>query len=395
MYDLIVVGGGPAGSAAGQRAAALGLNVLLLEKATFPRYKPCGGALSAQALSYIGGIPDNLVENEIYGLRVRYKNQTVEVCKDKKVATLTSRVLFDNYLLGKARASGTEVRFEKVVNFSEEEGYVRVTTNQEIYSTRFLIIAEGAHGNLKHAIRSRDNKDQYGVCMVAQVQTSDEQQCKVPAGMLEVEFGIASLGYGWIFPHNTYCSVGIGGIAHNMKNVKKRFNDYVAHHGLSPDSVPRGHCIPAGGITRKLSGKRTLLCGDAGGFVDAFFGEGIAYAIRSGQLAAEELTEIIKGNNRASLPAYEKKCRDEFNDNLKYSLILSRAMHRFPGIFFPIFISDSKFLDKCLDIPLMRTTYKKFLFFMARQMIRHVPLHILKSVNSIHFSSKPPGRPIS
>ncbi len=378
MYDLIVIGGGPAGACASQCAAALGLKVLLFEKDKFPRYKPCGGALSEQALSYIGGIPDNLVENEIYGVRVKYKNETVEVLKNQRVATLTSRDLFDNYLLESAKVAGAEVRIERVTHFSEEEDYIKVTTKQGESLARFLIIAEGAHGNLKYKIRSRDNNMQRGTCLVTEVPFTGHK-AKLSKEMLEIEFGITHMGYGWVFPHKDFYSVGIGGISSQLKkNAKKKFNDYLASNELSSgSSAPKGHLIPFGGLKRKLTGKRTLLCGDAGGFVDTLMGEGIAYAIRSGQIAAEHIGDMVENNYKADMKFYEKACRKEFNDNLKYSFILSKCIHSYPDLFLRIFTRNTKILDKVLDVSIMKTTYKKLLLFIVIQMILTAPLMVL------------------
>lgn len=392
MYDLIVIGGGPAGASAGQCAAALGLKVLLFEKEKFPRYKPCGGALSEQALSYIGGIPDSLVENEIYGARVKYNNETVEVVKNQRVAILTSRDRFDNYLLEKAKVAGTEVRNQKVINFSEEDDYVRVTTKRGESLAHFLIIAEGAHGNLKYKIRGRDNNTQRGTCLVTEVQFTGHKG-KLPKKII-VEFGITHMGYGWVFPHKEYYSVGIGGISSQLKDAKKKFNDYLVSNELSSgSSAHKRHLIPVGNLKRNLTGKRTFLCGDAGGFIDTLLGEGIAYAIRSGQIAAEQISNMVKNNYKVDMKIYEKACRKEFNENLKYSFILSKYMHSYPNLFFRIFTRNTKILEKALDVPLMKTSYKRLLFFIAKQMILTAPLMLLDIFN-VNMQLSSSGKPI-
>ncbi|MDO9534213.1 MAG: hypothetical protein Q7J85_02515 [Bacillota bacterium] len=129
----------------------------------------------------------------------------------------------------------------------------------------------------------------------------------------------------------------------------------------------------------KLAGRRTLLCGDAGGFVDAFSREGIAYAIRSGQIAAEKIAEIIKEKRTSSMGSYEKACRKEFDENLQYSHTVSKYIYKFPAQFFNAFIRDDRLLDQLLDIPIMKTTYKKILFNLLRNSYHHLPGLSLKN----------------
>ena len=82
-YDLIIVGAGPAGSSAARMAGQLGLDALLIEKAAFPRYKPCGGGLSERGLSYLDfSVPDNIYERSITGAHIHFKDQAIERHKE-------------------------------------------------------------------------------------------------------------------------------------------------------------------------------------------------------------------------------------------------------------------------------------------------------------------------
>jgi geranylgeranyl reductase family protein len=368
MLDLIIIGGGPSGSSAAQKAASAGLNVLLFEKEKFPRYKPCGGAVSERALSYIGhGIPDSLIENEIFGVRIQYEGQTIEGLKQDRIAILTARDAFDNYLLEEARAAGAEVRFEKILDFTEEDAQVRVTSQENgEFTAKYLIIAEGAQGNLKFKIKNRYSKDQYGFGIVTEIKRSAQNKSCVPRNLIEFQFGITPTGYGWIFPHKNHYSVGIVDLASHMKNGRTKVCNYLREHNFPPDSPLKGHIIPWGWPNGKLAGRRTLLCGDAGGFVDSFSGEGIAYAIRSGQIAAEKIAEIVREKRRSTLASYEKACREEFDENLHYSHTVAKYIYKFPALLFNVFTRDDKFFCQFLDIPIMKTTYKKVLFSLMK-----------------------------
>jgi flavin-dependent dehydrogenase len=117
MYDVIIIGGGPSGASAGRRAGTLGLKTLLLEKEKFPRYKPCGGGLSEHAISYLDfELPQNIIEWEVTGANVIFRDQLIKAHKDHRMSVLVSRDKFDNLLLEKAKETGIQVHTgEKVL----------------------------------------------------------------------------------------------------------------------------------------------------------------------------------------------------------------------------------------------------------------------------------------
>ena len=191
---------------------------------------------------------------------------------------------------------------------------------------------------------------------------------------IDIYFGVANMGYGWIFPHEKYYSVGIGGLAKDLHNPKKMMTDFLKSNGFNDNYKLNAHLAPVGGIKRNIVSSRVVLSGDAAGFVDSFYGEGIAYAIRSGQIAVEVISDILLSKHKlGSLKNYETICELEFVDNLKYSLILSRMMHRFPGIFFKIFTSNEDVIDKYLEVPALKRTYKSYI----KWLIPRVPKYLL------------------
>ena len=363
MYDVIIIGGGPSGASAGRRAGKLGLNTLLLEKEEFPRYKPCGGALSRHAISYLDfELPQDIIEWKVTVARISFRGQTIEAHKDHCLSIMVSRDVFDNFLLEKAKETGVKVHTgEKVLQCLESPECVEVTTEKGTYQARFAIIAEGAHGLLKTCVRPVDSDENNRVCVVAEV-PAEEKEIKERLGRtVYIYFGIADGGYGWIFPHKTYYSVGVGGLIKDLPHPKETMLEFLKSNGFTGDYKLKGHKIPNGGVKRKITGSRVLLCGDAAGFVDAFSGEGLAYAIRSGQLAAEVIAGVCQNDKTKDLKKYESLCQAEFGTHLKYSLMFSRIMHRFPEKTFKIFTSNSKMIDKYLEVVDCTIDYKDYL----------------------------------
>jgi geranylgeranyl reductase family protein len=355
MYDLIIVGGGPSGTAAGRLAGQSGLKTLLLEKEQFPRYKPCGGAFSEQAMSYLDfEIPNSIIERDIYGSRVHFRNQMVEGYKNFRIAVLITRAILDDFLMMKAAETGIDIRHgEKAVDFNEDIDHVEVTTNIQKHRGRFLIIAEGAQGPLKCKIRKRDEKSEYGICVVTEIEEDDDKIERYIRNAIEIHFGVADMGYGWIFPHKNYFSVGIGGFAKDLSNPRKVFADFLRSNGFHGNYKFRGHTIPAGGIKRKTVSPRAILVGDAGGFVDSFCGEGLAFAIRSGQIAVEVICDVLQNPKEVrTLNDFEARCEREFAYNLRYSLKLAKLMHSFPSLFSGFLLTTQKFSISILRWPL-------------------------------------------
>ena len=364
MYDVIIIGGGPSGASAGRRAGKLGLNTLLLEKEEFPRYKPCGGGLSKHAISYLDfKLPGDIIEWEVTGARVSFGGQTIEAHKDHCLSTMVSRDVFDNFLLEKAKEAGADVHTgEKVLQCVESPEYVKVTTEKGSYEAKFTIIAEGAHGLLKTCIRPVDRSEDCGICVVTEIPAKEEEIKEKIGRTVNMRFGVAGGGYGWVFPHRTYYSVGIGGLVKDLTHPKEIMLEFLKYNGFTGDYKLKGHKIPLGGVKRKITGLRTLLCGDAAGFVDAFSGEGLAYAISSGQFAAEVVAEICMCNGRTKdLKKYESLCKDEFGTHLKYSLLFSRIMHSFPERTFKVFTSNDKMIGKYLEVVDFSIDYKDYL----------------------------------
>jgi geranylgeranyl reductase family protein len=377
MYDVIIVGGGPAGSAAGRLAGRMGLSSVLFEKHHFPRYKACGGALSEQALSYLDfDLPKNLIERDVYGARVHYRNSVMERHKDYRIATLVSRASLDNYLLDKAKETGIEVHTGwKVDAFEEAPDHVTVYADGTTYKARFLIISEGAHGHLKNKIRRADKKDEFSICVVAEIPEKNKIIDNYIRDAIDIHLGIATGGYGWIFPHKVYFSVGIGGIARDIVRPREVMRNFLLSHGFSDQYELKFHLIPVGGIERTIASNRVLLCGDSAGFVDPFYGEGIAYAIRSGQLAVEVITDYLEGNNGNVSQEYKKRCEGAFGSNLRSSLRLAKLVHRLPQIFYRVFTNNEEVLDKYLAVPTLKSNYKEYI----KWLIPRVPRYLLQN----------------
>ena len=373
IYDVIVAGGGPAGSAAARTAAMRGLDVLILEKSPFPRYKPCGGALSLKALSMLDRpLPPQVLERKITGARVHYRDLVAERHKGYEITWLINRSAFDQHLLEKALLSGARAMTEKVVDFRDGGELVSVQTKDGIYKSRFLVVASGCQDALKKKIAGPESRESMGLCLVSEIETEEERIVESLGSALDIYFGVAEGGYGWIFPHRGYCSVGIGGLSSSLPHPRQAMRRFLRENGFPEGSRISGHLIPQGGNKRRVARGRVLLAGDAAGFVDPFTGEGIYYALASGRMAGEMVGDVPAAIVARS---YESRIEKELGRDLRYALFFSRIMHSHPRIFLRTLAREEKVLERYLEVGAGQMSYRNFMLWL----LPRLPLSLMRA----------------
>jgi geranylgeranyl reductase family protein len=384
-HDVVIIGAGPSGAVAAYHCAKSGLDTLFIDKSRFPRYKPCGGALSEQAMSYLDFPLDNeLIERDIYGARVRFGNEIIEVLKPYRIAGLVTRSKFDYFLMQRAREIGARfLENERAMELQFSSEHVEIVTKRKHLRAKIVIGADGSQGVTSRYVRRPFERNEYAIGLVTEILADNADIDNYIFNSVEVHLGITERGYGWVFPHEGYFNVGIGGIANRLRNPKALLADFLRKNGFTAEYDFHAHKIPAGGVPREKVADRIILVGDAAGFVDSFCGEGIAYAILSGKIAAYVCKEALShksGWHRGFLKVYDNECYRQFEHNLKYSLYLSKVMHRFPQLFLRLMASDKKVLDNWLEVPASRLTYREFFrwivsrfpFFLVRRNVRTV-----------------------
>ena len=292
-YDVVIIGAGPAGSSAAYTLARSKVNVLVIDKHVFPRYKPCAGGLTVKTFKSFDFPISKEVKYSANSVIASYKNKIFhKISGDKTLTKMVERTEFDNFLVKKAVESGaTFLDGIKVTEVLWEEGEFSVKTEEQSFRCNYLIGADGTNSIVNRTFNIVE-RDLYGFAIEINCPLSKENIGKFN---MTFDFGTVPNGYLWIFPKDKYVCVGAYTTNKKMENIQKYLSDYIEQIGLVPESKEfKGHIIPYYGIYYKQPDFPCILVGDAAGFGEYWTGEGIYYAVKSGTIAADVIYSSIK-----------------------------------------------------------------------------------------------------
>ncbi len=328
-YDALVVGAGPAGSSTAIHLARAGARVLLVDKARFPRDKPCGGGLTGRALQRIPVDPSPVVERDVdrFELRLRYGSRFART-HNAPLIRMTQRRRLDTFLAEQAAAAGADFRDGVRVDALETDGAgVTARIDGDTVRAGVLVGADGANGVVARTIGVDDGIVR-GVAL----------EGNVPLGALRVgelertaviELAVVPGGYGWVFPKGDHANLGVGGWGAEGPRLREHLARLARAHGVAPAAMTdlRGHRLPMRRLGTAAGEGRTLLVGDAAGLVDPLSGDGMYEAFVSSRLAANA---IVSGD----LDGYTAALATALDRHAAASWAAKRAFDRHPRAVF-------------------------------------------------------------
>lgn len=331
LYDILIIGAGPAGATAAKLAADRGYRVLLVDKARFPRHKTCASwvnRLAFERFPYLRAHMDALVNNPFYGITFwdPALERSASYREQAPPGYLTLRTKFDDALRRLALAAGAEAREGTgIEELTQREDRVEVRLdNGETFAAKVLVGADGANSRVAVLAGFRQSwaENQYVLaanedipCEPATVQKFFGEKFPIYVGL---QFQ-GLVGYGWVFPKREHVCVGIGGRLGRGEKIQKwyqRFFEAVKRLGLVPPGLrsekvyyavdPAGAANKAGSLVRG----RVVLVGDAGGFVSGATGEGIYPGMESARAAVEVIDRGFRAGRIAErLPEFDRAWR--------------------------------------------------------------------------------------
>lgn len=360
LYDVAVIGAGPAGSTAAKCCAMGGLTTLMLDSCVFPRAKTCGGGLSTATLNSIGSpLPKELILDRVNHLESFFGDRSVRIAHPSVFMVITDRSVFDNYLVEQALATGVMFRQnETLAGLTKTGDFYTIHTQNNTYRAKAVIGADGVHSTTARLAGIPATFKKQALALSVEIPVDS---CSFDNEAIKIFYGLVPQGYGWIFPKGDRVSIGAGCFKTGYHTLHQCLQKIAAVSDLTvPDKV-KGHYIPYGRPDRDIVTDGIVLTGDAAGFIDPFTGEGIKYAIISGLLAGETLRTCFHENlpiNKKNLAGYVKKCRQAFLEDLRYSYILSRAFFAVPSVMHRFLFARNDMYNRFLSILEGRYTYR-------------------------------------
>jgi geranylgeranyl reductase family protein len=335
-YDAIVVGAGPAGSTCAYRLASAGASVLMLDRARFPRDKPCGGGVTGRAARLLPFSIAPVVEDTVTSVRMRLRlGSWFERGDGAPLVLMTQRVRLDEYLVERAIEAGAELREDaKVTAVEAGRDDVDVMVGAERLRAAVVIGADGVNGVCARALALGGNQA-VGVALEGNVPY--ELLGDGYRGRAVLELGIVPGGYGWVFPKADHANIGLGGWEREGPRLRERLDALCAAHGVAASDLEgvRGYRLPLRSPRSTLARGRAAVVGDAAGLVDPVSGDGMFEAFLSARLAAEATLDLL-ARRTEGLDPYGERLTRQLATHLWASWGVKAALDRFPRTTFRI-----------------------------------------------------------
>ena len=362
MYDVIVVGLGPAGATASYELAQKGFKVMAIDRRHFPRYKPCGGGVTAKVEKIIGSDFKEVVEREIYGIRFTFRGKdSITAESERPVAYLVMRDRFDHFLMEKARDAGVEVvEGERVTGVKEGNGAVSVVTTGGRYTSGFAVGADGVSSIVASSVGL--NPHRRTVVLLDGELSVEEGLLARYDGYLYFDFGSIPYGYCWVFPKRGALSAGSGSLRGRVRRIREHYAEFIRKQNIAEGVIVEkryGWLLPVFDGVSRLSTEHILLAGDAASLADPFTGEGIYYAVKSARIGSEVLERVMdEGRDTVELREYDMRVAREICSDLEYARRLSRVFHFSPRRAYGFLKENPELMDVVLKLAMEENSYR-------------------------------------
>jgi len=323
MKRVAILGGGPAGAVAAERLASAGMKTVLFDD-KLAWEKPCGGGLTYKAYEKYPFLLHNDSPKRLVSMtRLAAPGAGSARMKLRQPLLIYSRYELNRLLLSRAERAGAEIEQTRVLSLERADDHWRLSTRQGTLEADFCIVATGARNPLRD-VGTRLTADD---TMLALGYYVPEEQDHV-----DIQFLPQLEGYIWIFPRCGHLSVGICGKGEPAQKLRARLEAYMQEKGISWRNASfYSHLLPSLATPNwrrnRVSGPGWLAVGDAGGLVDPITGEGLYYAIRSGDLASQVVLSDAHSPEEKPL-AYRTLVHRDFAADLEIGALLARRLFR-------------------------------------------------------------------
>jgi flavin-dependent dehydrogenase len=319
MSDIVIVGGGPSGAMCGEQLARAGHSVDIYDE-HLAWEKPCGGGLTYKATKHFPFLLDNshpkkFIRNvEI----VSAENQRAKLDLQHPIVIYSRRVL-NGFLLDRAREAGCRVHHLRVQKVDASTDRPRYSVDGDWRAADFLVLASGARNQMLPGTRPLSAEELEMTQGYFVPQTADE---------IIIKFLPHFEGYIWSFPRADHISLGICGsmAAHTSAELRAHLHQFAAQEKFTTENAQfYSHVLPSPQertlSSRPVVGRNWAMCGDAAAWVDPLTGEGLFYAMRSGEILARSIAE-------GKPELYPSRVRASFSLELEFAARIVRRFYR-------------------------------------------------------------------
>ncbi len=321
MKRVAILGGGPAGAVAAERLASAGLRAVVIDE-KLAWEKPCGGGLTYKAYSKYPYLIDNDTPKKIVTETYLSTSSTGAARLNlSKPLLIYSRLDLNSMLLKRAEAAGAEIEKARVLEIERRSQGWALKTRSGTINADYCVIATGARNSLRE-VGTRLGASDSMVALGYYVQTEQEH--------IDIQFFRGFEGYIWVFPRQGHLSVGICGKGDSAQVMRARLEQYMNERGIPiKGSTFYGHVIPSlerpAWRQNRVSGEGWMAVGDAAGLVDPITGEGLYYAIRSGDLASSVILADAHAPSELA-QAYRAAIHRDFTEDLELASRLAKRI---------------------------------------------------------------------
>ncbi len=340
LFDCIVVGAGPAGASAAYHLSKRDRTVLILEKASLPRYKPCGGGVSPQVAEWFDFDFEPVISQKVTHVRHTWNRGEAIAVELKAPVWMVRRDEFDHYLVQQAQKVGTELRDEtKVTGIEWKNDRWQVRTSEgDTWESKYLVAADGGRGPMAKWLGFEPRK--------ANITGAIEIEPRGPVDdghVMRFEFGLLKNGYAWNFPKSDGYSIGSGIFRPGQRrgnDLVQPMVDYAKDFDVEAAQEAKfGHPVYIWKGDQQLHTQNAVLAGEAACIVDPLTAEGIRPSMFTGVKAAEAIDRALSGDEEA-LANYSQVVIDEIGKEMKLATRLAKAFYSAPRFCYRTIVSQ-------------------------------------------------------